>query len=78
MQGSSRGSKTLVLYRCRNSSRLFRLSTAGRFKATETEPSVINPSVEPSAFGGYDSLLELNEPLTLEWVLPQADGNESA
>ena len=38
----------------------------------------LNPAVEPSAFGGNDSLLEVNEPLTLEWVLPQMDGNDSA
>jgi chromosome partitioning protein len=37
----------------------------------------LNPSVEPSAFGGFDSLLELHEPLTLEWVLPD-DGHGSA
>jgi chromosome partitioning protein len=37
----------------------------------------LNPSVEPSPFGGNDSLLELHEPLTLEWVLPD-DGHDSA
>ena len=38
----------------------------------------LNPSVEPSPYGGHDSLVELNEPLTLEWVLPRTDGDESA
>ena len=38
----------------------------------------LNPAVEPSPFGGNDSLLEVNELLTLEWVLPQIDGNDSA
>jgi chromosome partitioning protein len=42
----------------------------------QTDP--LNTAVEPSPFGGYDSLIELNEPLTLEWVLPQIDGNDSA
>ena len=42
----------------------------------QTDP--LNPAVEPSPFGGNDSLLELNEPLTLDWVLPQVDGNDSA
>ena len=42
----------------------------------QTDP--LNPSVEPSPFGGNDSLFELNEPLTLEWVFPQIDGNDSA
>ena len=38
----------------------------------------LNPSVEPSPYGGHDSLVELNEPLTLEWVLPGTDGDGSA
>jgi chromosome partitioning protein len=42
----------------------------------QTDP--LNPSVEPSPFGGDDSLIEIHEPLTLEWVFPQIDGNDSA
>ena len=38
----------------------------------------LNPSVEPSPYGGQDSLVELHEPLTLEWVLPRTEGDESA
>lgn len=38
----------------------------------------LNPSVEPSPYGGHDSLVELNEPLTLEWMLPRTDGDGSA
>ena len=38
----------------------------------------LNPSVEPSPYGGQDSLVELHEPLTLEWVLPRTDGDEPA
>jgi chromosome partitioning protein len=35
----------------------------------------LNPSVEPSPYGGSDSLVELSGPLTLEWVLPGNDGD---
>ena len=42
----------------------------------QTDP--LNPAVEPSPFGENDSLLELHEPLTLEWVLPQGNGHDTA
>jgi chromosome partitioning protein len=42
----------------------------------QTDP--LNPSFEPSPYGGNDSLLELAEPLTLEWVLPPVDDHAPA
>jgi len=41
----------------------------------QTDPR--NAAVEPSPFGGNDSLLVLDEPGTPEWVLPRAEANGS-
>lgn len=37
-----------------------------------------NPAVEPSPFGGDDSLIVLDEPRLPEWLVPQAKDNGSA
>lgn len=41
----------------------------------QTDPS--NAAVEPSPFGGDDSLLVLDEPQTPEWLPPRTEGNGS-
>jgi hypothetical protein len=41
----------------------------------ETDPR--NAAVEPSPYGGNDSLIVLEEPLTPAWVLPRAESNGS-
>jgi len=41
----------------------------------QTDPS--NAAVEPSPFGGNDSLLVLDEPPTPEWLLPRTEDNGS-